>query len=111
MPVTNMSAEEVKAIRWVEWFLAPILVVSVLTLGKCTASAQDELIVLQKDVSQINQVNGETKEAIQQIEKDANETKVNIGKIQQNQEHFKEKLSDMQSTQEETNRLLRGLDR
>ena len=109
--MTNMSTEEVKAIRWVEWILAPLLVLSVIALGKCTASAQDELIVLQRDVNQITKVDGETKEAIKEIQKDANDTKVDIGKIEANQEHFKEQIDKIQTTQEETNRLLRGLSR
>lgn len=111
MSVTNMSTEEIKAVRWVEWILAPLLVMSVLALGKCTASAQDELIVLQRDVSEITKVNGETKTAIKEIQADANVTKVNIGKIEANQEHFKEQINQVQRTQEETNRLLRGLNR
>lgn len=107
--MSGMTEDEVKTVRWVEWVLAPILVVSVLALGRCTASAQDELIILQKDVAQITTANGETKAAIKQIEKDANDTKVSIGKIEANQENFKAQIGTMQSTQEETNRLLRDL--
>ena len=94
---------------WVEWILAPILVMSVIALGQCTADAQDELIVLQRDVNQITKVNGETKTAIKDIQKAQNDTRVDIGKIEQNQEHFKEQIDKIQTTQEETNRLLRGL--
>jgi septal ring factor EnvC (AmiA/AmiB activator) len=107
--VTEMSVDEVRAIRWVEWILAPLLVVSVLTLGNCTAKAQDELIVLQRDVSEITKVNGETKTAIKQIERDANTTKVSIGKISSDVQHNKEQIDKIQRTVEETNRLLRGL--
>ena len=78
--------------RWIEFILAPILVLSVLTLGKCTASAQDELVVLQRDVSQMNIANGETKTAIKAIEKDANTTKVAIGKREADLQHNKEQI-------------------
>ena len=104
-----MSVEEVKAIRWVEWILAPLLVVSVLALGNCTAKAQDELIVLQRDVSEITKANGETKAAIKQIERDANITKVSIGKISADVQHNKESIDKIQRTVEETNRLLRNI--
>jgi len=109
--VTEMSNDEVKALRWVEWILAPLLVVSVIALGTCTADAQDDLVVLQQTVAQISKVNGETKEAIKEIQKDQNTTRVNIGKIESNQEHFKEQINKMQTTQEETNRLLREIAR
>ena len=109
--MTEMSNDEVKALRWVEWILAPLLVVSVIALGTCTADAQDDLVVLQQTVAQISKVNGETKEAIKEIQADANVTRVNIGKIEANQAHFKEQFDRMQTTQEETNRLLRELSR
>ena len=109
MAESHMSTEEVKAVRWVEWILAPLLVVGMTALATCTAGAQDDLVVLQQTVAQISRVNGETKVAIAAIEKDNRDTAVNIGKIEANQEHFKEQIQKIQSTQEETNRLLRGL--
>lgn len=111
MAMSEMTVEEIKTIRWVEWFLAPTLVIAVLSLGKCTASAQDELIVLQKDVAQINTANGETKKAIKQIEQDANDTKVSIGKIEARQEsyqaHFTQQMNNIRAQNTEILRLIR----
>lgn len=109
MAIHTVAEDARETKRWVEFILAPLLVLSVITLTKCTASAQDELIVLQRDVAQINEVNGDTKESIKQIEKDNNDTKLNVAKIEANQKHFKEQINKLQSTQEETNRLLRTL--
>ena len=112
----ELGTEEVKAIRWVEWILAPILVIGILTLAQCTASAQDELLVLQKDVTNITKVNGETKVAIQEIRATNMETGKAIVEIRTNQKHFIQEIEairDSQNTtlqgQQETNRLLREI--
>lgn len=112
----EIGEDEVKAIRWVEWILAPILVVGILTLARCTASAQDELLGLQKDVTNITEVNGQTKAAIQEIRATNAETGKAIVEIQTNQKHFIQEIEairDSQNTtlrsQQETNRLLREI--
>jgi septal ring factor EnvC (AmiA/AmiB activator) len=109
MGMNGMSTEEVKAVRWVEWILAPLLVVSVLSLGKCTADAQDELIVLQKDVQSFEKTHVDTDDALQAIQQDVQAIKIENSKIQNNQEHFTTEIQKIQRTQEETNRLLRAI--
>jgi septal ring factor EnvC (AmiA/AmiB activator) len=105
--MTEMSTDEVKAVRWVEHVLAPLLVLGFVGLATCTAGAQDDLIILQATVAQISKVNGETKASIKAIEKDANDTKVNIGKIESNQEHFKEQITTIQNQNSEILRIIR----
>ena len=69
----NMSTGEIKAVRWVEWILAPLLVISVVSLGQCTASAQDELILLQADMAAIDAANSDTKRALMLLGKKQDE--------------------------------------
>ena len=109
-----MSAEEVRVVKWVEWVLAPLLVVSVLALGKCTASAQEDLIILQRDVAQIDQINGDTKNAIKAFQVKQSELLENQHQLEKqvtalgaHQSHIKEDISEVKEQNTEILRLLR----
>jgi len=102
-----MSPEEVKVVKWVEWILAPILVISVLALGRCTASAQDELIILQRDVALGVKVHDETNAAIKEIQRDVNATKVVISAMRADQRNNEKRINTIHIQNTEIIRLLR----
>jgi flagellin-like hook-associated protein FlgL len=105
----SMSDTEVKAIRWVEHVLAPLIVAAILILSTCANQTTEAVTELKTEQSHSKEDRLETQAAIKAIETDLNAIKVDNGKMSANQEHFKTQIEKIQTTQEETNRLLRGL--
>ena len=105
--ITTMSQDEVKVVKWVEWFLAPVLVVSIIGLGKCTALAQDELIVLQKDVALSTKNDADTKAAIKEILAGQHSLEISVKEVQTHPGHFKAEILSIKEQNSEIIKLLR----
>jgi hypothetical protein len=111
----NISVAEVKAVRWVERILAPIIVAAVVALATCTSAAQNDLVLLQAEVSTITKVNGATKKAIVEIKEVQHKTleaqhllDLRVTKIQANQGNLKEDVQELKAQNMEIIRLLRS---
>lgn len=110
--MSEMTEMEVKTIRWVEHVLAPLLVASVLMLTTCASKTTDAVDglkttvkVMQKEQQSMDEVNGETKQAIKDLEtqqgeilESQHEIEVTVKQIETHQEHFKGDLEEMKHT-------------
>lgn len=111
----GMTDAEVKAIRWVEHVLAPLLVGAVLTLATCANQTQDAVADLEAKQASVEMINGETKTEIRDIKQNQDQLlrqqhniEVNVKRIETHQEHFKQEIQSMKRQNEEILRILRA---
>lgn len=111
----NITDAEVKAIRWVEHILAPLLVACVLTLATCANQTQNAVAQLEVKQGQVEQINGETKQAIKDIASTQNTIirqqhtlEVDVKKIETHQGHFKDEIIELKKQNTEILRILRN---
>jgi hypothetical protein len=111
--MTEMSTDEVKAIRWVEHVLAPLMVIMVVTLSTCAFQTQEAVAQLKatdvaessqhiktdRDISAIKQKQDVILDQQHSIE-------INVQRIETHQEHFKDELMDLNTQNAEIIRLL-----
>lgn len=110
----SITEAEVRVVRWVEHVLAPLLVLSVLTLGTCANQTQQAVAELEVKQSQVERINGDTKLAIKDINskqstiiRQQHSLEVNVKRIETHQEHFKDELDEMKEQNAEILRLIR----
>ena len=110
----SVTEAEIRAVRWVEHVLAPLLVMSVLTLATCASQTQKVVAELEVKQSQVERINGDTKQAIKDINtkqgviiRQQHTLEINVKRIETHQEHFKDELIDLKQQNVEILRLLR----
>jgi septal ring factor EnvC (AmiA/AmiB activator) len=108
-----MSDNEVKAIRWVEHVLAPLMVIMIVTLATCSVQTQEAIAQLEAtDVAETTQ-HVKTDRDISAIKRkqdvildQQHNIEINVQRIETHQEHFKDELMDLNTQNAEIIRLL-----
>lgn len=112
--MTEITEAEVKAIRWVEHILAPLIVLAVMALGTFAFNAQDTMAQLSADVERYDENNGELKQQVREIHQEqriiiSNQRHIekNQTEIATHQEHFKKEIDQLQRQSTEILKILR----
>lgn len=118
--MTEMTADEVKSIRWVEHVLVPVLLLSVGILSTCAAKTQDtvtklqtqqavtaELAMIAKDEATIA-IKALTDNQATML-KQQHKIEVNVQRIDTRQEAIEEDVEDMKAQNTEMLKILRSL--
>jgi len=111
----GISDAEVKAIRWVEHILAPLIVVSIAGLITFSMDASQTMAQLQTKVDQAKAVDSDLKTQVAEI---GREQKIIINnqrhiekkleRTETHQEHFKEEIKNLKVQNDEILRILRN---
>lgn len=100
--MTEMSPEEVKAIRWVEHIMAPLLVFAIIALSTCAVQTQDAVAQLktEQDHDELQRQKVEVKIERLATKQEAilnsqHQTEVTIKEIETNQGHLKDDVQEI----------------
>ena len=108
-----MTQEEVKAIRWVERILPPLLIASIIALATCAIQTQEAVAQLQAGQKTEKETHSQTDSDISEIRanqdrllRQQHSIEVNVQRIDTRQEHFKEEVGELKQQNNEIIRLL-----
>jgi len=111
----GISDAEVKAIRWVEHILAPLIVVSIVGLTTFALSANQSLAELTTDQQNYKIDAAELREEVKEISREQKVIINNQRHIEKklertgaHQEHFKEEIESLKTQNDEILRILRN---
>lgn len=102
-----ISDAEIKAVRWGEHILPPLIVAALLTLATCMNQTQDAITQLQAKQEQMDGGRLEAKDEIRTIKQRQEQMLINVQKIDTNQGHFKEQILELKKQNNEMLRILR----
>lgn len=110
----EITDTEVKAIRWVEHILAPLVVISVLGLATFAMSADTTMAELAKDHERYDTATQELKADVKDIRvgqeaqiESQHAIEVTVKEIEIHQEHFKQEIQEIKTQNGEILRILR----
>jgi septal ring factor EnvC (AmiA/AmiB activator) len=113
--VENISDAEVRAVRWVEHILAPLIVISIVTLGTCANQTTEAVAQVEAKQVQSDRYHNETKAEIRSVKnkqdiilKQQHEIDVNVKKIETTQGHFNKQIDDLKDQNTEILKILRN---
>ena len=103
----SISDAEVKAIRWVEHILAPLIVAAILTLATCMNQTQEAIAQLESNQGVIDGATDEARAEIKVIKRRQEQLLINVQKIDTNQENIKDTITDLKTQNSEILKILR----